>query len=124
MNTGRIVGVKSARRQSFILRGSKVRLSRVTYDVDDLLEREAEFEDDLQIFFLTRQIFLCFTKYRLRLVVYGPLELLVAGHQVVEEPHLRAAAHVHCNRRECTVHSSVWQMAKVSEKPKTYVSIF
>ena len=91
----------------------------ISHHVHDLLQREAEFEDDLQIFFITRQIFLCYTKYRLRLVVYGPLELLVAGHQVVEEPPLRAAAHVHCNRRECIVHSSMWQMAKVSEKPKT-----
>ena len=58
-------------------------MSRVTYDVDDLLEREAEFEDE-----------------GLRLVGDGPLEVVVLLHEVVDQtPLVRTAPHA-CNKKK------------------------
>ena len=67
-------------------------------------------------FSLAKYFCVRYTKYRLRLVVYGALELLVAGHQVVEEPPLRAAAHVHCIGRK---HSSQFNVANGKSIGKT-----
>ena len=60
-----------------------MRLSRVTYDVDDLLEREAEFEDE-----------------GLRLVGDGPLEVVVLLHEVVDQSPLVWTAPHACNKKE------------------------
>ena len=59
-----------------------MRLSRVTYDVDDLLEREAEFEDE-----------------GLRLVGDGPLEVVVLLHEVVDQSPLVWTAPHACNKK-------------------------
>ena len=65
------------------MRGSEARSSRVTYHVDDLLEREAEFEDE-----------------GLRLVGDGPLEVVVLLHEVVDQsPLVRTAPHA-CNKEK------------------------